>query len=532
MKTDISDSRPMPFLYCTKALLETSARSRLLLLFLFFVIYGVGFGLIGSKKVLWNDELFSLYISELPHFHNIWAALKTGAEQTPPLFFAITRAGLELLGNSALTLRLPELLAFGLMCACLFHLVSRRTSPAFGFLAMLFPFMTAAFNYVAEGRAYALVLAFTAFGLLCWLWAAEGRRRVFALTGLAVSLAAAISCHYYAVLSLFPMGLGELARTFRSKRIDVGVWLALILSMSPLLIFLALIESARKFAPHFWAKPRWSSMAYYYEHFLLAPSAVPLLVILLAVVIYCSFLRSEPGSGETRTIPNIPLHEAAAVIGFLLIPPVGVILAKAIVGAYSDPYALPAVIGLSILVAWGLCIALEGQDAPALALGLLLCAFLVVKEAQTYRRVVAERSLKDSTYAFLEENAQGRAPIVIPGPLEFTELTHGAPVSIAGRMIYLADPGLAVQYTGTDDPDRGLIEMKSWAGLNVLPFQSFIALARPCYIYATNSKDQYAWTVRAFQAAHWKITLVKWQDNEVLLYAEPGRDEKPLTGGK
>ncbi len=532
MKTDMSASRRVPSLCRTKALLERIARSQRFLLVLFFFIYTAGFGLIGAKKILWNDELFTLYISRLPHFDDIWAALKTGAEQTPPLSFAITRASVCMLGTSGLTIRLPEILAFGLMCSCLFCLVSRRTSPVFGFISMLFPFMTTAFNYVVEGRAYALVVAFTSFALLCWMWAGEGRRRTLALTGLAVSLAAAVSCHYYAVLGLFPLGMGELARTFRRKKFDAGVWLALILSMSPLLIFLPLIESARKFAPHFWAKPRWSSIGYYYEHFLLAPSAVPLLVMLLAVAIYCSFLRSKADERRQRTIPDVPPHEVAAVIGFLLIPAVGVILAKTVVGAYSDPYALPAVIGLSIIIAWGLYSALEGQEAPALALGLLLCAFLTIKQAQTYRRLVMERSLKDSTYAFLEANAQGDAPIVISGPTNFTELTYGAPPALGTRLIYLADPGLAVQYTGTDDPDRGLIEMKSWAGLNVLPFRSFVASAGPCYIYAQSSRDQYAWTVRAFQAARLKVTLVNWREEGVLLSAEPGHDKEPTVSGK
>jgi 4-amino-4-deoxy-L-arabinose transferase-like glycosyltransferase len=336
-------------------------RWKLLLLF-WAGVYFTGFGLIASKGVISNDELFTLYIARLPHFRDVWAALATGTEQTPPLFYAVTRADIFLFGTSGLALRLPELLAFALMCVCLYHIVARRTSAAYGFLALLFPFMTTAFNYVFEARAYALVLAFSAFGLLCWLWAAEGRRRALVLIALAVSMAAAISCHYYAVLSLFPLGLGEVVRSFRRKRIDVGVWLALGLSLSPLVVFLPLIESARKFAPNFWAKPRWSSMAYFYEHFLLTPSAVPLLAVFLAVAVYNAFRRSGAEGVETRTRACIPLHEMAGAAGYLLIPVVGVILAKTVVGAFSDRYALPAVIGLSVIFGWGLHSVLAARD--------------------------------------------------------------------------------------------------------------------------------------------------------------------------
>ncbi len=46
---------------------------------------------IASTKPFWNDELFTWYIARLHGFSDIWAVLLTGAEQIPPLFFALTR---------------------------------------------------------------------------------------------------------------------------------------------------------------------------------------------------------------------------------------------------------------------------------------------------------------------------------------------------------------------------------------------------------------------------------------------------------
>jgi Dolichyl-phosphate-mannose-protein mannosyltransferase len=522
---------PQKSLRCRIATLPDRLASRKwLLLLLFAVVYFVGSCLIASKAAVSNDELFTLYIARLPHFHDVWAALATGAEQTPPFFYAVTRADIKLFGTSGLALRLPELLAFALMCACLFYIVSRRTSAICGFLAMLFPFMTTAFNYAYEARAYALVLCFSAFALVCWLWATEGRHRVLAIVCLAVSLAAAISSHYYAVLSLFPLGVGEVVRSFRRKRVDVGIWLALGFSLSPLLLFLPLIRSARKFAPHFWAKPHWSSMAYYYEHFLLTSTAVPLLVIFLVAVVSSAVRRGKDETGGTRALASVPVHEAAAAVGFLLIPVVGVLLAKTVVGAFSDRYALSAVIGLSILIAWGIHWLLQGQRAVAVGLGLLLLGFLVVKEAQTYRGAVAYRALQVSTYSFLETYARGDAPIVISGSTAFTELTYQAPSAIAGRLLYLADPGLALQYTGTNSAEKGLLEMKHWAGLNVQPFQAFTATGRTCYIFVDNFPDQYRWTIPELRAWNWRLTLVAWQPSMILFEATPIR--KALAEGK
>ncbi|TAM82770.1 MAG: hypothetical protein EPN47_08965 [Acidobacteria bacterium] len=493
-----------------------------LLLLLFAGTYFIGFSLIASKSVVSNDELFTLYIARLPHFSDVWAALATGAEQTPPFFYAISRADLYLFGTSGLALRLPELLAFALMCACLFHIVTRRTSAVYGFLALLFPFMTTAFNFVAEARAYALVLAFSTFGLLCWIWACEGRNRVLALAGLATSLGAAISCHYYAVLSLFPLVVGEAVRSFRRKRFDVGVWVALGWSLSPLVLFLPLIQSARKFAPHFWSKPRWSSMAYFYDHFLLTSSAVPLLVIFLFVVAYGALRRSHADLIESPLRNRIPSYEVVAAVSFLLIPVVGVVLAKAAIGAFSDRYALPSVIGLSIIVAWGLYIALDGRLAIACGLALLFCGFLAIKEVQTLRRVVKTRSDQASTLAFLEEYANGNAPIVISGSTQYTELTYVAPQEMKRRLTYLVDPEMGLAYTGTNDIEQGLVEMKLWAGLNVQPYRAYISSGQKCYVYVVNYPAKYEWIVRALQSADWGLTLVRWQGNRILFLAAPG----------
>jgi Dolichyl-phosphate-mannose-protein mannosyltransferase len=382
--------------------LEKLERKKWLLFLSFLTLYFTGFCLIAAKAHVTNDELYTIYIARLPSLQAVWKGLATGVEQTPPLIHLITRADFALLGTSPLSVRLPEMLGFLVMCVCLFHFVSKRSSAFYGFIAMLFPLMTHAFVYVFFARAYALVLGFSALALLCWDWAIENRHRMLALVGLWASLAAGVSSHYYAVLSLFPLGLGELVRTIRRKKIDVGVWLAFGLSLFPLLLFFPLIESARKFAPHFWAKPHWSSMAYYYPLFLLFKSTVPLLAIFLVVAIYTAFLRPNAWAGPPRARLCIPFYEWAMILGFLLIPAVGVVLSKTVVGAYSDRCALSAVIGLSIAIALGLYSALDTRLTPALCLGLLLCAFLMVKQVYTYRRVATERSEDESTYTFLE----------------------------------------------------------------------------------------------------------------------------------
>jgi len=58
----------------------------------FSVVYWISTCLLALRKLIWNDELFSLYTARLPKISDIWASLLTGADQIPPLFPLITRA--------------------------------------------------------------------------------------------------------------------------------------------------------------------------------------------------------------------------------------------------------------------------------------------------------------------------------------------------------------------------------------------------------------------------------------------------------
>jgi Dolichyl-phosphate-mannose-protein mannosyltransferase len=111
----------------------------------FSILYLVVTSSIASRKLMWNDELFTYYIAVLPHISDIWSALLSGGEQTPPLVHLITRAAVTLFGGSHLAIRLPEILSFWVMSLCLFQFVSKRSSALYGCVAMLFPLVTQAY---------------------------------------------------------------------------------------------------------------------------------------------------------------------------------------------------------------------------------------------------------------------------------------------------------------------------------------------------------------------------------------------------
>jgi uncharacterized membrane protein len=407
--------------------------------------------------------------------------------------------------------------------------VAKRTSFLYGFVAMLFPLVTEVFHFATEARAYALVLGFSALALVSWQWAAEGQSRRLALVGLGAGVAAAVSSHYYAVLILFPLSLGELVRSIVRKRIDWAVWVALGLGLAPLVVFLPLIRSARSYAPYFWAKPHWISMLDFYHRFLLPPTVLAMALLLVLVMAYAAI---RPSLRERKLPLNVPAHELAAVLGFVFIPLAGVILAKTVIGAYDDRYALPAVIGFCIVVGWGLSCAFNRSAAMALAVCAMLFAAMIAKDIHSYHSMVEDRAARKATYMFLEKYATGSAPIVIANPAPFVEFSHLPPADIRARFLYLVDPQLGLQDTGTDDVERGVVAMKHWAGMNVEPFPAYVASGRRCFIYIQNYPDEYEWLIPEMVKAHWKLSLVGWQGLDMLFSAAPGGSRDLPSGEK
>ena len=102
---------------------------------------------IADHAPLWNDELSTYYVSDLAGAGDIWSELETGVEQTPFSFYLVTQVVMSCSGRSALALRLPEVLGFALMAVCLFQLVARRSSPLYGFVAVLLVVASTAYDH-------------------------------------------------------------------------------------------------------------------------------------------------------------------------------------------------------------------------------------------------------------------------------------------------------------------------------------------------------------------------------------------------
>ncbi len=508
---------------------------------------------IAARKPLWNDELYTYHFTRVSSLADLWRALETGADQAPPLSYLFTRATFSMLGVGRFTIRLPEIIAFLVFCLCLYAFVKRRTNQIHGLIAMLLPTLTGAYYYASEARAYALVLAFGALALVCWQLATEGVRRRATIFGLALTLFLATSSHYYAVLLLVPLGLGELARTLIARRLDVAVWVAFAGALLPLAAFIQLVRASRNYSAAFWARPSWHDPLGFFSFLFhttlrgrLSERDVVLLVIVVAalallvlsprgrwlesrarvgpliaatlglplaglltarlatgvpvtgrelslvgaaLLVLAGYLALRAGSSRPL-LAGPPMHEVVAAGAFLLIPLAAVLVAKTATHAYTARYALPAVIGFVILPL--ALYRLEGSR-PIVGLSVVAALAIAFLVASVPRERAASRSSTDQrrTFQFLEHNAPARRPILIDDSHQYLELSYSPPPSLAGRLIYVADPQ-------RDATQNGLFVLGQIASLRVYDRKEGAALRGPLLALSPRG------------AADWTTTKNRW----------------------
>ena len=429
---------------------------------------------LAHRRPLWNDELFTYYVSRLG-IDDMWSTLATGVEQTPLTFYLATRASLDVLGYGGIAMRLPELLGFLLMSVCVFLFVERRTSPLYALVAVLFPIATIAYGYAYEARAYGLVLGFSAAALLCWQVAAEGgSHRLLAALGTAVSLAAAVASHYYAVLILVPLLVGEATRSTVRRRIDWLVLGSFCGALVPLVAFSSLIADAKDYSTSFWAQPSWHAAIRFYPDSLMDRPLGLVLAVFAAVVAFVGWRGWRRRRSAGPSIP--PSHELAALATLVLLPFFGVALGKLVTGAYTDRYVLSALVGIAILIA----LAAWWTDAGVPALGLaLLLVFALFAGARIVERsgdATADADAQAQALALLESHRAGAEPIVVASPHDFFELSHRVARDGGPRLhLHRADPALARRYLETDAVELGVTGMKGIAPLRVESFRRFVA---------------------------------------------------------
>jgi hypothetical protein len=416
----------------------------------------------------WFDELFTLHISQLG-LDGIWRALAAPADGNPPLFFLISRMSAQTLGWSSFGLRLPALLGFLVMMLCIYCIVREYTTPVYATVAMLGSYFTRVPAFAIEARPYGLLLGFSSLALLFWMRAAQGRSRPITLTLLCLSLAGALSCHYFAALTFFGIAMGEAARVWTRKRVDWPIVAAFAFASTPPLLYLPLVRASATFKAYAFARPTLGALAAAIGDLVLPLNGI--LIISLAVLVSI-LLRFGRGS-EAIAEDNVRAPKACEWVAWMalaLAPVEALVLAKLVHGTLYGRYFIVFAIGFSILLAIWAYGAFRHYAPAGLAM-LCLCLFWFA-----VRNTIGSRRGYPSTEvsSLIQDNNPNRLPVAVADGIRFYELAYYAPDNVRSNLVYLIDLAAASRYTGSAQVDQNLKGLRGIAPLNLPDYSEFV----------------------------------------------------------
>jgi hypothetical protein len=432
-----------------------------------------------SARDLWADETLSWTTATLGGPYQIWRSLKLmPLSVDPPVYHWINHFLIGLLGASDLAIRLTSMA--GLLISLWFvYIFARRAGDrTIGLLAMSIVMASGAFSYGYEARPYGLVLAAASGALLSWQQVARGRARVWSAICLTACLAFADSLHYYSVLIFLPLAAAEMVRTFRTHKIDWLPWCAMIAGNAVMLAFLPLIPATRAYQADLWRGVVSGDILSAYRTLLLPVRIWGLLIaVVAAAYLFMQFFLRRRGAFRSSAPARLQIGELTALIGFAIYPAIVFALSVSFTHTFAERYALPVILGVSILAAFAARLLVK-SDAIVLVAALFLLCYVPYRAV----RSVQNEELSGTKYlpALLREAAvfnrgQESLPIVTNNPLLFLDMVRYAPDDLRRRLMLL-DTVAEATPAGRKTPDIITLAVRLGTPLPVITRRQLDAL--------------------------------------------------------
>ena len=424
---------------------------------------------VASYRRLWHDELFTFYIATAPSWSRLWKEI--ALDLNPPLEYVLVRLSTSLFGWSNYAVRLPSIAGFLAGSLCLWVFVARRLSACYGLLAVSVFWASPFFYYASEARPYALVTCFLGLTLIAWERATRLGRHWSTVACLGFSVSAMMLSHLMSPLYVAPFCLAELARWWRTRRIDLAVWSALLLPCAIPFVYLRLMARFGEsvFPAAFQASLTKVPEAYYGT---LRLEALPLLVGLGAAALTGSAVR---GVARPKLSVSPDPVTVALIAGFLLVPLMVNLALMRSHGAYFERYALPVEFGYALAVAFALYRVVERTRAPALIASGVLLAFMLAYNLGPGLKHSVWAGTSDRSDAVLA-SLRPDLPLVAASGLTFIELSQYGNSALVRRLYYLTDHDKAVRYAHATIFE-GMPDLKTYFPIRarVEPYARFVS---------------------------------------------------------
>ena len=433
-------------------------------------------------KTIWVDEVLQMMIAGQPTAGQVANQLRDGYIQVdPPMLHEVQHFLLQWFGQTVQVARLPAIAGFGLMCVSLALLVSRHAPRIYGAAAFFVPYATVLRSRAMDARPYGVLAGFTALTFLCWDRATQGAaNRKRWLIGFTLSAAVMFCSHFYSVLFLLPIAMGEAAKLIRRRRFDRGIPVCLGIALIPFVFALpTAISSSKKFMQHYFYRAAFSNLYDFYGFAAATlPFAATLVFLLLAYGAVGGFRREDKnGAVNDRSLPVF-----AAAAGFLLIPGAGYFAGALVTGFFVPYYHMMSVIGLAVGVPL-IVSAMTGRNRLA---GLCVLAAMGGHGLFVTARGLTDFRRHDPSYPALAEiSALTHDPdpdIVVASPTLFLPWQYTTRDQTGAKLIYLYDPAKALAALGTDTADLLYSYLPRITHARIEPFEPWVASHHRFYI--------------------------------------------------
>jgi hypothetical protein len=429
----------------------------------------------------WFDEYLTLDVAQSEDLGAMMRAVREGGDLVPPAFHLFTRAAVFMFGSGRVGLRATAIVGFAVMLFSVYWFVRRRCGPVAGMIAFMIPALTEAAYFSTDARPYGLVLAFLGLAAVAWQIAIERETKRFvplAAFGLAASLA--VACHYLVLFAIAAFGVAELYRTYRTRRFDWGMWMAMAMTLLPILI-------ASAFRPHDLSSQNMAGQQtahvrdipdfykFFFQPFVVTASAVAVLI--------CGGLRwlglAESRDSTTSLIP-FTKTEMVMALGLFLSPLPTVAGLMPLHSYYNLRYDVSAVIGFCIIfVTLVVVIARRSRALMAMVFVVMAICFVTVETEAPRLKGKATGAENRPVPASL----RGDLLIYLNDPFLFMEFRHTWKKEDASRLRYVTDRKSALRYVGHSFIDSILETRSKWKAMPVVSLEAFERDRRPFLLY-------------------------------------------------
>lgn len=464
-----------------------------------------------AHRPFWYDEICTVVVVKQTGLSGQWNALMNGIDMNPPGFHVLETPFARLIPKAEIGYRMAPLLGCLVMQIGLFWFAKRSGGYAGGLAAAILPSLTLALLFFDEARPYGLVLGFSTLALVFWQ---RCDRKVFAV-GLACSLAAGVSCHYYVAFVMACIGFAEVLATILTRKFRPVVWLALIVSASPVLIFLPLIHHMKEYySGKFWAAPQKSYVLSAYGMVLDLGKGMGLTLVVILVAGLLILLWNT--KRESRSHDTALIQDICAALGMIALPSFAVPVTMLAHGGLTDRYMLPTILGIAIGA--GL---LLGRTRRMAAIP-VIASFWVLAVCRhiggPLPKIDMEPLDQELVTQFLDQNPN--AHVVISDGLAFLPMAYYAPPQLASRMYALIDPKAALHYVSNDSIEVALPLIRKYLPIHLITMSELGSQTVPFYMF-TDHRDAFDWASQYMLDSGYKLTVVKLREKSSVYALQP-----------